>query len=131
MLIGLCTLARLPRPLYTLFILAALVVFAIVTGARPSTLRAVIMNGLMLVMWTYFGTTIRSSALLGVLVTAALILLHNPLVATDPSFTLSFGAILSLGLLTQPAFDWLLQLRGWTLIIVAVSAVTALVAAHR
>ncbi len=116
MFVGLFSLARLPRQVYAPLILAALVVFAIVTGARPSTLRAVIMNGLMLTTWAYLRTGLRASVLFGAPVAAALILLHNPLVATDPSFTLSFGAILSLGLLTEPVLELLQGLRGWRLI---------------
>jgi len=112
MFVGLFAAIRLPRQIYTPLILAALVVFAIVTGARPSTLRAVIMNGLMLLSWAYLRAGLRASVLFGAPVAAALILAHNPLVLTDPSFTLSFGAILSLGLLTPPVLEWLEALRG-------------------
>ncbi|MCX7817921.1 MAG: ComEC/Rec2 family competence protein [Kiritimatiellae bacterium] len=112
MFVGLFSAIRLPRQVYTPLVLAALVVFAIVTGARPSTLRAVIMNGLMLLSWAYLHAGLRASVLLGAPVAAALILAHNPLVLTDPSFTLSFGAILSLGLLTPPVLERLETLRG-------------------
>lgn len=129
MFIGLFAAIRLPRQVYTPLILAALVVFAIVTGARPSTLRAVIMNGLMLLSWAYLQAGLRASVLLGAPVAAALILAHNPLVLTDPSFTLSFGAILSLGLLTPPVLEWLETLRGPRLAAVLAWIVPATVAA--
>ena len=112
MFVGIFTLLRLPKQAYTPIIILALVVFAIITGARPSTLRAVIMNSLFLLTWAYMHQGMRSSALLGVPVAAFLILLQNPLVVVDPSFTLSFGAILSLALLTGPFQELLMPLRG-------------------
>lgn len=132
MFVGLFSAIRLPRQVYTPLILAALVVFAIVTGARPSTLRAVIMNGLMLLSWAYLRADLRASVLLGAPVAAALILAHNPFVLTDPSFTLSFGAILSLGLLTPPVLDWLEPLRGLRLAaVLAWTVPTAVLAVAR
>ncbi|MDZ4198576.1 MAG: ComEC/Rec2 family competence protein [Kiritimatiellia bacterium] len=110
--VGLFRLMRLPRTLTALLVIAILVIFAILTGARPSSLRAVIMNSLFLITWATFDQGIRSSVLLGVPVAAFLILLHNPMLVTDPSFTLSFGAILSLALLTQPVHQVLSRLRG-------------------
>ncbi len=112
MLVGIFSIVRFPRQVYVPFIIVALVVFTIITGARPSTLRAVIMNGLFLLTWAYFENSLRSSALLGVPVAAFLILIHNPLVVVDPSFTLSFGAILALALLTAPSQDLLMGLSG-------------------
>lgn len=112
MFMGLFALARIPRQMYVPVLILILVIFAIITGARPSVLRAVIMHGLFLLTWAYAGQGLRSSVLLGVPVAAFLILLQNPLVIVDPSFTLSFGAILSLGLLTEPIHDVLSQLRG-------------------
>lgn len=106
------SLLRIPKKIYVPVILCILVIFAVITGARPSTLRAVIMNGLFLLTWGYLGTGLRASVLLGVPVAAFLILLHNPLMIVDPSFTLSFGAILSLALLTGPCYELLSKLRG-------------------
>jgi hypothetical protein len=70
---------------------------------------------------------LRSSVLLGVPVAAFLILLHNPLVLVDPSFTLSFGAILSLGLLTTPSLDLLQRLKGNQFVLFVLVAVGATV----
>ncbi|MBP7828743.1 MAG: ComEC/Rec2 family competence protein [Kiritimatiellae bacterium] len=112
MFVSIFTLLRLPRQVYTPLIILALVIFAIITGARPSVLRAVIMHGLVLLTLAYMKGGLRSSVLFGVAVAAFLILLENPLVLVDPSFTLSFGAILSLGLITPVAFDLLSRLRG-------------------
>ena len=112
MFVGIFSMLRIPRQAYVPLIILSLVVFSIITGARPSTLRAVIMNSLFMMTWAYLDQSLRSSVLLGVPVAAFLILLHNPLVLVDPSFTLSFGAILSLGLLTTPSLDLLQRLKG-------------------
>lgn len=112
MFVGIFGLMRIPKKLFVPVIILLLVIFAIITGARPSVLRAVIMHALFLLTWAYMSQGFRSSVLLGVPVAAFLILLQNPLVVTDPSFTLSFGAILSLGLMTTPAHDLLSKLRG-------------------
>ncbi|HMP76999.1 MAG TPA: ComEC/Rec2 family competence protein [Kiritimatiellia bacterium] len=112
MFVGIFSLLRLPRQAYVPLIILILIIFAIITGARPSTLRAVIMNSLFMLTWAYLDQSLRSSVLIGVPVAAFLILLHNPLVVVDPSFTLSFGAILSLGLLTTPCLDLLQRLKG-------------------
>lgn len=123
MLVGIFSMMRIPRQAYVPLIMLALVIFAIITGARPSTLRAVIMNSLFLMTWAYMDQSLRSSVLLGVPVAAFLILLHNPLVLVDPSFTLSFGAILSLGLLTTPSLDLLQRLKGNQFVLAVVVAI--------
>ena len=120
MLIGLFTLLGLGRKAYVPLVLAALVIFAIITGARPSTLRAVIMNGLFLVVWAYLGESLKSSVLLAAAVAGFLIMMQNPRLLVDPSFTLSFGAILSLGLLTGPCANVLARFRGNDLVSLAV-----------
>ncbi|GEM_PF-519187 len=112
MFVALFTLLRFPKQVFVPFVIFALVVFAIITGARPSTLRAVIMNSLFLLTWGYLNRGLLSSVLLGVPVAAFLILLHNPLVVVDPSFTLSFGAILSLALITMPVHELCARLQS-------------------
>ncbi|HPG00869.1 MAG TPA: ComEC/Rec2 family competence protein [Kiritimatiellia bacterium] len=112
MFIGIFTLLKLKPKAYVPLIILALVIFAIITGSRPSVLRAVIMNSLFLLTWAYLDQSLRASALLGVPVAAFLILLQNPLVLVDPSFTLSFGAILSLALVTGPVHEILGRLHG-------------------
>ncbi|NCA82285.1 MAG: hypothetical protein EOM72_06015 [Opitutae bacterium] len=112
MFIGIFVMLKVSKKVYVPFIIFALVVFAVITGARPSTLRAVIMNSLFLLTWGYMSEGVRASALLGVPVAAFMILLQNPAMAVDPSFTLSFGAILSLVLLTQPFFDIFKKFKG-------------------
>lgn len=132
MFVGIFSLLRIPRQAYVPLIILILIIFAIITGARPSTLRAVIMNSLFMLTWAYLDQSLRSSVLLGVPVAAFLILLHNPLVLVDPSFTLSFGAILSLGLLTTPCLDLLQQLKGnqFVLAVILVASLTLIAVAH-
>ena len=66
MFIGIFVMLKVSKKVYVPFIIFALVVFAIITGARPSTLRAVIMNSLFLLTWGYMSEGVRASALLGV-----------------------------------------------------------------
>lgn len=112
MCVGIFMLLRIPRKMFVPITIFALVIFAIITGARPSTLRAVIMNSLFLLTWAYLARSFRSAALFGVAVAGFLILVDNPLMIVDPSFTLSFGAILSLVLMTGPFYAVLCRLRG-------------------
>ncbi|MDR0993153.1 MAG: ComEC/Rec2 family competence protein [Verrucomicrobiota bacterium] len=132
MFMGIFTLMKISRKVYVPFVIFALVIFAIITGARPSTLRACIMNSLFLLTWGYMDQGLRSSALLGVPVAAFIILLQNPAMTVDPSFTLSFGAILSLALLTQPFFDLFKKFRGndFIVLIIMLGALTYGFAAH-
>lgn len=123
MLVGIFTALRLSRRAYVPVILLALVVFAIITGARPSTLRAVIMNGLFLLSWAYLGRTLQASVLIGAPIAAFLILMQNPAILVDPSFTLSFGAILSLALLTGPCHTVLSRFRGNDLLVLGIVVV--------
>lgn len=129
MFLAIFTIFKLPRQVYVPLVILALIVFAIITGARPSTLRAVIMNSLFLLTWAYLHQGLRSSILFGVPVAAFLILIHNPLVVVDPSLTLSFGAILSLALLTGPFHEKLLALRGSMFVFAVTLAVVASVVA--
>ena len=132
MFIGIFVMLKVSKKVYVPFIVFALVVFAIITGARPSTLRACIMNSLFLLTWGYMSEGVRASALLGVPVAAFMILLQNPAMAVDPSFTLSFGAILSLAILTQPFFDIFKKFKGndFVALILMLSALTYAYAAH-
>lgn len=125
MLVGIFSALRLSRKVTVPIVLLALVVFAIITGARPSTLRAVIMNGLFLLSWAYLEQSLRASVLLATPIAASLILLQTPGILTDPAFTLSFGAILSLALLTGPCHRVLSRFRGNDLVVLGLVVVAA------
>jgi len=132
MFMGIFTIIKISKKVYVPFVIFALTIFAIITGARPSTLRAVIMNSLFLLTWGYMGQGVRASALLGVPVAAFMILVQNPAMTVDPSFTLSFGAILSLALLTQPFFDIFKKFEGnrFVALCVLLAVLTYAFAAH-
>lgn len=109
MLWAIFSLFRVPLKIQAPIIIFSLIIFTIITGARPATLRATIMNSLVLLTLAYLGQGLRSSLLFGVSVAALLILLFNPILIYQASFTMSFGAILSLGLLTTPVDKLLLK----------------------
>ncbi len=104
-------LLRVPSKISVPIIVFFLLVFTVITGCRPSTSRAAMMNSLALLLMVYSGATLKSSIVFGVSV-AAMVVLTNPylggaLVAFDPGFTLSFVAIVTLALLTEPVTEFL------------------------
>lgn len=94
-----------------------LILFALLTGARPSSLRAVIMNSVILIAFAYFRCNFRAATAIGLSLSSFLILLLNPVVLFSPSFLLSFGAVLSLVMLTPPVDRFLRSLRGACLLV--------------
>jgi len=111
---GLFALFRLPRTSCFLLIVTALVLFTLLTGARPSTMRAAIMNCVTLIFFYYQGLKLDKSFLLGISVSAVVILASNPLVLGEAAFLFSFSAVLSLSLLSRPIHDLLSRyLRGF------------------
>lgn len=102
LLAGIFETARVPRRGYAPFVCLGLVVFCLITGARPSSIRATIMNSLVVLTYAYGGRGLRASLLLAIGVAAVAILLDNPKWLVQPAFSLSFMAVLSLGLLTGP-----------------------------
>ncbi len=98
------------------FLIFFLIMFALLTGARPSSVRAVIMNSVILIAIAYMRVNIRSATAIGLSLSAFFILLRNPTVLFAPSFLLSYGAVLSLIVLAPPLDRVLCGLRGFTLI---------------
>lgn len=84
---------RVPRKMRAMFIIAVLIVYALITGGRPPVIRASIMAAAVL-----SGMIVnRESDLLNSLSLAALIILaFNPLELFDAGFQLSFAAVLSI-----------------------------------
>lgn len=99
---GIFVLLRVPKKIYAPLIVLALTIFCLITGARPSTIRAVIMNSLVVLTFVYLGSGFRASLLLAIGVSGFAILLDNPRWITKPAFALSFMAVLSLGLISRP-----------------------------
>lgn len=106
-----------PRALVPVLILF-LIAFALLTGARPSSVRAVIMNSVILVAFAYFRCNLRAATFVGLGISAAVILTGNPRLLAAPSFLLSYGAVLSLVLLAPPLDRWLCRARGVALLAV-------------
>ena len=93
-----------------------LILFALLTGARPSSVRAVIMNAVVLITIAYFRTGLRRATAIGLSLSSCFILIGNPMVLYAPSFLLSYGAVISLVLLAPPMDRWLKTLRGFALL---------------
>ncbi|MDI6734816.1 MAG: DNA internalization-related competence protein ComEC/Rec2 [bacterium] len=84
---------RLPLRISSIFTSLILIIFAIVTGAQPSVIRATIMAGALLIsMLIQKDTDIYNIPVLSALI----ILLYNPLILFDVGFQLSFVAVLGL-----------------------------------
>jgi len=93
-----------------------LILFALLTGARPSSVRAVIMNSVILITLAYFPCGLRRATAMGLSISSFVILMLNPTVLFAPSFLLSYGAVLSLILISPPMDRWLCTFRGFSLV---------------
>lgn len=107
---------RIPSKLYAPIIIVCLLIFTIITGARPATMRAAIMAGMIVAVFAYMGKSLKNSVLVGLALAAVLILLYNPRLVFEASFTLSFTAVLCLALITGPVDRVLQKLRGLSFI---------------
>ncbi len=98
------------------FLILFLILFAVLTGARPSSVRAVIMNSVILIAIAYLRCNLRSATAIGLSLSAFFILMRNPTVLFAPSFLLSYGAVLSLIVIAPPLDRLICQLRGFSLL---------------
>jgi len=108
---------RLPPKYAAVVVIFLLILFTLLTGARPSTVRAAIMNSVILIAFAYFRMNLRHATYVGLALSAMAILLHKPLVLYTPAFQLSFGAVLSLVLISPPLDRWVVRMRGATLLL--------------
>jgi competence protein ComEC len=88
---------RLPPRISSVFTFLVLIIFAIITGAQPSVIRATITAGAILVAMIIEKDTDMDNILA---LSALIILLHNPLTLFDVGFQLSFVAVCGLSYLT-------------------------------
>ncbi|MFT5126878.1 MAG: ComEC/Rec2-related protein [Rhodothermales bacterium] len=102
---------------FTPVLIILLILFTLLAGARPSSVRATIMNATVLIAFVYLRCNLRRATAVGLAVSATFILFGKPLLLYSPGFLLSFGAVLSLVLLVTPIDRWLRRLRGWALIL--------------
>ncbi len=98
------------------FLILFLIMFALLTGARPSSVRAVIMNSVVLIAIAYLRSDIRSATVIGLSLSSFFILIRNPTVLFAPSFLLSYGAVLSLIVIAPPLDRLICSLRGFSLV---------------
>jgi len=111
---------KLNRKVYAPIIVFFLIIFTIITGMRPSSQRAALMNSVVLLIYAYFENNIGYSLIFGLAIAGAVVLTVSPLLLFSPAFTLSFGAILSLALLTGPVESFLRKyFHGTTFYILA------------
>lgn len=102
----------IPKSIWAPIAVIFLVVFTIITGGRPSTLRAATMNSFVLIFFTYFGKNIQKSLVMAICFAAIVIICFlppgygGPLILPSASFLMSFSAVLFLGLLSGPAEDF-------------------------
>ena len=123
---GLLGLLKLPKSTSFFIILAAIIFFTLLTGARPSTIRAAIMNGITLLFYYFRGMKLDRSFLLGIAAAALSLLIYNPLILTEAAFLFSFTAVLSLAILTRPLWDLACRyLRGFFPILLTLAFLTA------
>ncbi len=108
---------RIPPRIYVPLIIICLIIFTIITGARPATVRAAIMTSLMLLAFAFLNQGLRNSVIIGISVAALLILLYHPRYVFEASFTLSFAAVLCLALISGPADQILQKLSGLSFIL--------------
>lgn len=113
---GMLRVTRMPNQMIAPLVIFMLILFTLLTGARPSTVRAAIMNSVILIALGYFRYGLTGATFIGLSVSSFFILLQKPMVLFGPAFLLSFGAVLSLVLITPPLDRWLLRLRGASLI---------------
>ncbi len=103
----------IPKTVWAPIAVLFLCVFTIITGARPSTLRAATMNIFVLIFFTYFGKNILKSLIMSICFAATVILTiypagyGGPLIMPEASFLMSFSAVLFLGMMSQPVEHFL------------------------
>jgi ComEC/Rec2-related protein len=100
-------------------LIVCLALFTILTGARPSSVRAAIMNTVILVAFAYFRYDLRRATIVGLALSSLFLLLLNPLTLFYSGFLLSFGAVLSLVALAPMLDRWIRAPRGFALLFAA------------
>ncbi|MEA2081554.1 MAG: ComEC/Rec2 family competence protein, partial [Elusimicrobiota bacterium] len=110
---AICSILRIPPKPRWFVVTGGLIMFTLITGARPATMRASLMYS-MLVLFNTFGLGLKASTSLTIPVTAVMILsfdlledvvginIGGPLLLPSASFVLSYVAVWSLCYLTGP-----------------------------
>lgn len=112
------------KSLRIVFILAGLWLFALITGASPSVVRAALMFSFILI-GTAFNK--KGSVYNSISASAFFLLCYNPFLLWDVGFELSYLAVIGIVVAQKPISNWLyfknkwLQ-RGWQIMAVSLSA---------
>lgn len=121
-LLAILSALRIPMRVQAPVIILVLFIFLIMTGLPPSAMRATLMNSFTIFFLALSRGSFRASVLFGIAEAAMIVLFVNPKNIVQPSFTLSFAAILSLALLTKPVDRLLSGLRGPTFVYAVLGA---------
>ncbi|MGM0441424.1 MAG: ComEC/Rec2 family competence protein [Elusimicrobiota bacterium] len=84
------------------FVIGALFLFTIITGARPATVRASMMYSIMIVFNLWLGLNLQKAGSITIPMAAAVMLGMNSFLIYDASFALSFTAVWSIVYLSGP-----------------------------
>ncbi len=84
------------------FVIGALILFTIITGARPATVRASMMYSIMIVFNLWLGMNLQKAGSITIPIAAAVMLGMNSFLIYDASFALSFTAVWSIVYLSGP-----------------------------
>ncbi len=101
---------RVPLTFSSPLIIALLILFALITGARPPTVRAAIMASTILIINAYIDPRPRYAVWIGMGISASALLLREPELLFMPTFILSYSAVLSLILMASPLSSYLTAL---------------------
>ncbi len=97
-----------------LFVISALLIFVIITGARPATVRAAMMYSIGIVFYLWFGMKLNRAGRITIPMSAAIMLSMNSFLIFEASFTLSFTAVWSIIYLSGPLRKiFTKMLSGW------------------
>ncbi|MBN2406518.1 MAG: ComEC/Rec2 family competence protein [Elusimicrobia bacterium] len=84
------------------FVVSLLIVFVVVTGARPATIRAAMMYSIAIIFNMWIGLNIRRTTSVTIPLSAAIMLSFNSFMIYDASFALSFTAVWAIIYLSDP-----------------------------
>lgn len=93
---------KISRRFGNIFVISALIFYCILTGASPSTVRAVIMTSIVLIGFIIHKTPDMISSLC---TAAILILIYQPMYLFDVGFQFSFSAVLGIAVISRNISD--------------------------
>ncbi len=109
---------KLPNKIIAPLVIFALILFTIITGAKPATVRAAIMFSLLLIINNWFKGKLASDLIVSLALTGLIYLIFfNPLMLVEASFVMSYTALLSIALFGTPLTNLLKKyVKGYVFI---------------